>query len=94
MLNFIANGIRTAPEFDVSAALPTETMETGPAPTLKLNVTDNPPGIGIPSIYYEGLYYSVNDTAWDRRTFFLLNVLFQTAIGKVESVAIPITIAK
>jgi hypothetical protein len=94
ILNFIGNGIQTAPEFDVSADLGTETIETGPAATLTLNVTDNPPANGLASIYYEGRYYSVNDTTWDRTSFLLLTVLFQTAIGKVESVALPITIAK
>jgi hypothetical protein len=36
----------------------------------------------------------VNDTVWDKTTFRLLSVLFQTAVGKIENVGIPITIAK
>jgi len=34
------------------------------------------------------------DTVWDRTTFLLLSILFQTTIGKVENVGIPITISK
>jgi hypothetical protein len=93
ILNFIARGIRTAPEFDVSPDLPTEAT-AGPAATLKINITDNPPDRRLPTIYYDGYYYSVNDTVWDKTTFRLLSVLFQTAVGKIENVGIPITIAK
>jgi len=94
ILNFIAKGIRIAPEFDVSPAVPSEATEAGPAATLKINITDNPPGRRLPTVYYEDYYYSVNDTAWDKTTFLLLSVLFQTAVGKIENVGIPITIAK
>jgi len=93
ILNFIARGIRTAPEFDVSPDLPTEAT-AGPAATLKINITDNPPDRRLPTIYYDGYYYSANDTVWDKTTFLLLSVLFQTAVGKIENVGIPITIAK
>jgi len=94
ILNFIATGIRTAPEFDVSPDPRTGEMDVGPAETLKVNITDSPPDQRLPTIYHEGYYYSVNDTVWDRTTFLLLSVLFQTTIGKVENVGIPITISK
>ena len=94
MLNFIAKGIRIAPEFDVNPDIGTEEMEARSAATLKINITDSPPDQRLPTIYFEGHYYSVNDTAWDRRTFLLLSILFQTAVGKIENVGIPITIAK
>lgn len=94
ILNFIAKGIRIAPEFDVSSGAPTEQMEAGPAATLKINITDRPPDRSLPTIYYEGHYYSVDDTVWDRTTFVLLSVLFEMAIGQIENVGIPITIAK
>ena len=94
ILNFIAKGIRIAPEFDVSPDVRTEETEAGPAATLKINITDNPPDRRLPTIYYQGYYYSVNDTVWDKTTFLLLSVLFQTAVGKIENVGIPITIAK
>jgi hypothetical protein len=94
ILNFIARGIRIAQEFDVNSGIQPEDIEAGPAATLKINVTDNPPDRKLPTIYYEDYYYSVNDTIWAKTTFRLLSVLFQTAVGKIENVGIPITIAK
>ena len=78
----------------LAMAPPTGQMDMGPAATLKINITDSPPDQRLPTIYYESYYYSVNDTVWDRTTFLLLSVLFQTTIGKVENVGIPITISK
>jgi len=93
-LNFIATGIRIAPEFEVSTSLPT--AETGGAATatLKINITDSPPDVRLPTVYYDGHYYSVSDTVWDRTTFLILSILFQTTIGRIENVGIPITISK
>ena len=34
------------------------------------------------------------DTKWDRKSFIILSVLFQTTIGRIENVGIPITISK
>ena len=94
ILNFIATGIRIAPEFAVSANVPTEETEAGATATLKINITDSPPDLRLPTVYYEGHYYSVNDTVWDRTTFLILSILFQTTIGRIENVGIPITISK
>ena len=69
ILNFIATGMRTAPEFDVSPDPRTGEMDVGPAATLKINITDSPPDQRLPTIYHEGYYYSVNDTVWDRTTY-------------------------
>jgi len=94
ILNFIAVGIRIAPEFEVSINVPT--AETGGAATatLRINITDSPPDVRLPTVYYDGHYYSVNDTVWDRTTFLILSILFQTTIGRIENVGIPITISK
>jgi len=94
ILKFIATGIRTAPEFAVSPDMPTEEAEVGATATLKINVTDSPPDVRLPTIYFDGHYYSVNDTVWDRTTFLILSILFQTTIGRIENVGIPITISK
>jgi len=94
ILNFIATGIRIAPEFAVNPILPTEETDVGATATLKINVTDRPPDLRIPTVYYNGHYYSVNDTVWDRTTFLILSILFQTTIGRIENVGIPITISK
>jgi hypothetical protein len=94
ILSFIAKGIHTAPEFDVSPDPRSGETEAAPAMTLKINVTDRAPVQNVPTIFYEGRYYSVNGTVWDRTTFRLLSILFQTVVGKIENVGIPITIAK
>ena len=94
ILNFIATGIRIAPEFEVSPDVPAGDTDTGATATLKINVTDSPPDLRLPTVYYDGHYYSVNDTVWDRTTFLILSILFQTTIGRVENVGIPITISK
>jgi hypothetical protein len=94
ILNFIASGIRIAPEFEVSPNAPIEETDAGATATLRINVTDSPPDPRLPTVYYNGRYYSVNDTVWDRRSFLILSILFQTTIGRIENVGIPITIAK
>ena len=94
ILKFIAEGINAAPEFDVGPYTSIGGMESGPAATLKIRVTKDQPAHGLPYVFYKGRYYSIDDTSWDRTVFLLLNILFQTTIGKVENVGIPITIAK
>ena len=94
ILNFIATGISIAREFAVRANVPTEETGAGATATLKINITDSPPDLRLPTVYYEGHYYSVNDTEWDRTTFLILSILFQTTIGRIENVGIPITISK
>jgi len=94
ILNFIAKGIYIAPEFDVAPDIRSEETEAGLAATLKINITESPPDRRLPTIYHEGYYYSVNDTVWDKTTFLLLSVLFQTTIGRIENIGIPITISK
>ena len=94
ILNFIATGSRIAPEFEVSPDVPTKDTDKRAVATLKINVTDSPPDLKLPTVYYDGHYYSVNDTVWDRTTFLILSILFQTTIGRVENIGIPITISK
>jgi len=94
ILNFIGTGIRTAPEFEVSPNAAIEGTESGATATLKINITDSPPDVRLPTVYFDGHYYSVNDTEWDRTTFLILSILFQTTIGRIENVGIPITISK
>ena len=76
ILNFIATGIRIAPEFEVSANVPVEETNAGATATLKINITESPPSQRLPIVYYDGHYYSVNDTVWDRTTFLILSILF------------------
>jgi len=61
---------------------------------LEFDVTDSPPDLRLPTVYYDAHYYSVNDAVWDRANFLILNILFQTTIGRIKNVGIPITISK
>lgn len=94
ILTFLARGIRASAEFAVTPDSRTGRVEISPRSTLAINVTNTAPHDGPPWIYYDGRYYVVNNTHWDRESFQMLNVLFQSAVGQVENVAIPITISK
>jgi len=94
ILSFLARGMRNVPEFAVSPAPATGAVVVSPAATLKINVTDSPPRDGVPSIRYRDAIYAVNDSDWDLHSFLMLSVLFQTTVGKLENVGIPITISK
>jgi hypothetical protein len=94
ILDFIGKGIKISPEFAVGPSEPIEEAEAGATATLKINITDSSPGGRLPTVYYDGHYYSVNNTVWDRTTFLILSILFQTTIGRIENVGIPITISK
>ena len=94
ILQFIGSGIRIAPEFEVNPDVPIEETDAKATATLKINITESPPNVRLPTVYYDGRYYSVNDTIWDRTTFLILSILFQTTIGRPENVGIPITISK
>ena len=95
ILTFVADSIRANPEFDVEPDARTKgVVAENPTNTLQINVTDSAPSATVASFSYEGRYYSVNDTEWDRASFATLGNLFQTAVGDVEDVGIPITISK
>lgn len=46
------------------------------------------------SILFQGQYYTVADTRWDRGAFMVLYELFQVTVTDVSRIGIPITIAK
>lgn len=94
ILAFIARSIQATPEFDVVPDSRTGDVEAGPPTNLKINVSAAPPRQNLPTIYYDGRYFSLNDSAWDRTSFLLLSLMFQTALGHIENVAAPITISK
>ena len=95
ILAFLANGITTAQEFPVAPDVRTGAVEAGPAETMQITVSNRLPDDGNPpGIAHAGRYYAVGNTDWDRRMFGILGILFQTTVGKVENVGIPITIAK
>jgi hypothetical protein len=94
ILLFLARGIREQSEFEIAPDPRTGPAGPNPRSVLQINVTDGAPAGGAAYARYRGLYYTVNDTSWDRTSFHLLNLLFQTTVGHVESVGIPITISK
>jgi len=91
---FIGSGIAANPEFDVTPDRRTGPVEDNPASVLQIIVSDSEPSTRLASVRYDGRYYTVNDTQWDRATFATLGDLFQSAVGDVEDVGIPITISK
>jgi hypothetical protein len=91
---FIGKGIAANPEFDVTPDRRTGPVEDNPTSVLQLIVSDSEPSTRLASVRYDGKYYAVNDTLWDRATFATLGDLFQSAVGDVEDVGIPITISK
>lgn len=94
ILRFLGMGISSVKEFDVTPDTRTGTAPQSPTDTMKINISDTKPDGNVPWVEYGGRYYAVNDTQWDRLSFTILSVLFQTAVGDVEDVGIPITIAK
>ncbi|MGD8965719.1 MAG: hypothetical protein PVI12_08920, partial [Gammaproteobacteria bacterium] len=95
MLNFVAAGIGVAPEFDVAPDPRTGgRVAANPSATLKINVTDDAPAGNVAFARAGDRFYSVDDTPWNRAAFATLGDLFQSAVGEVEDVGIPITIAK
>lgn len=91
---FIGTGVEMAAEFDVTPDRRTGPVAENPTSVLQIIVSDSEPSTRLASVRYDGKYYSVNDTQWDRATFASLGDLFQSAVGDVENVGIPITIAK
>jgi hypothetical protein len=94
ILESLADGIGGAEGSDVPPGTRTGAAGRSPAEAMRIDVTEEPPAGNVPSVFYEGRYYSVADTPWDRRSFTILNILFQTTVGDVGDVGIPITIAK
>ena len=94
ILEFIARGISKSPEFDVVKDPRTMGLAENPRSTLKIQVTDSPPGGDKAWVNFRGRYYSVGDTEWDRGSFILLTIMYQTTVTDVRGVGIPITISK
>ena len=94
ILRFVAAGIDRIPEYDVKKDPRTGEVDGNPRGALTIEVMETPPPEGIPQVLYEGEYYSVADTLWDRETFTLLYQLYQMTVTDVSKVGVPITISK
>lgn len=94
ILSFVAADHGAGVEYDVTRD--PRTGDNGPNPrrALGIEVTDRTPPSPLPHTRYEGRYYAVADTPWDRQAFSLLYQLFQMTVTDVSSVGVPITISK
>lgn len=97
MLDFVAKGIDLFPEFPVEAdprTGPAVEKVRNPVRTLDVSVRKAPPAAPDGWIRYQGRYYALGDSRWDRAAFLVLYELFQVTVTDVSRVGIPITIAK
>ena len=94
MLAFVASGARAVPEFDVAPDPRTGAVSENPRSALHIDISEVPPATTIASVEFEGRAYSVGNTTWDRANFATLGYLFQTAVGDIKGVDLPITISK
>ncbi len=65
-----------------------------PRRALAVEVTDDAPAGGVSHAVYNGRYYAVGPTAWDREAFTVLYQLFQMTVTDVSVTGVPITISK
>ena len=94
ILEFVATGIHASPEYEVTPDPRTGTVRVNPDSALRILASEDAPPKEIDTIHYNGKYYSVAQTDWDLRSFWVLSALFQTSVGEVRSPGLPITIAK
>lgn len=97
ILDFVAKGISLFPEFPVEADArsgPAVSRVRNPVRTLDVSLRETPPPAADGWIRYQGRYYVLGDTRWDRAAFLVLYELFQVTVTDVSRVGIPITIAK
>jgi len=102
IISFLADCITKFPEFEVQkdsrtgSVLDPRTGRLGknPRAILEIKVTNTRPPVHVLAVEFQGKYYSVADTEWDRDIFRFLAYVFQTTVAEVKGPGIPITIAK
>ncbi|MFO1127498.1 MAG: hypothetical protein U1E66_03555 [Rhodospirillales bacterium] len=97
MLDFVAKGIELFPEVPVEAdprSGEAIAQVRNPLNTLQIIVSDTRPDAADGWIRYQGRYYIIGDSRWDRAAFIVLYELFQVTVTDVSRIGIPITIAK
>jgi hypothetical protein len=94
MIDFIGKGIELFPEFPVDPDPRSVGPVRNPVRTLAIEVSEHPPAADDGWIKFQGRYYAVGDTRWDRAAFMVLYELFQATVTDVARIGIPITIAK
>ena len=94
ILEFVADGISKRPEYDVQKDPRTGDVDENPRSALEILVTKSPPDDEKRSVNFRGKYYSIGNTGWDRRTFIILSLIYQSTLTDLRGVGIPITISK
>lgn len=94
ILEFVADGISKRPEYDVQKDPRTGNVDENPRSALEILVTRSPPDDEKRSVNFRGKYYSIGNTGWDRRTFIILSLIYQSTLTDLRGVGIPITISK
>lgn len=95
VLQFLADEISKASEFDVKKDSRTGTVTRNPRRTLAIEIADGAPPPGVPQVLFAGRHYYVGNTLWDRQAFVILYHLFQMTLTDVSGAAVPfITIGK
>jgi hypothetical protein len=94
ILDFVAGGGGGIQEYDVAKDPRTGAADANPPRALAIEITDSAPPTQVPQTQYEGKYYAVADTEWDRDAFRLLYQGFQMTVTDVSQVGVPITISK
>jgi hypothetical protein len=94
MLDFVGKSIELFPEVFVEADPRSLGAVRNPVRTLAIEVSDQAPEGSDRRIKFQGRYYAIGNTRWDRAAFTVLYELFQVTVTDVSRVGIPITIAK
>ena len=95
ILAFVGKGIDKVVEFDVARDPCTpEPVGKNPRQTLAIKISEQSPPRGKSTAFYNGRYYTLADTSWDREAFGVLIILFQVTVTDVSKVGFPITISK
>ncbi|MFO1153792.1 MAG: hypothetical protein U1E42_09055 [Rhodospirillales bacterium] len=97
MLDFVAKGIELFPEVPVDAdprSGEAIALVRNPQSTLAITASDRRPAAIDGWVRYQGRYFTLGDSRWDRAAFIVLYELFQVTVTDVNRIGIPITIAK
>jgi hypothetical protein len=94
MLDFVGKSIELFPEIFVEPDPRSVGEVRNPVQTLAIEVSDRAPEGSDRRIKFQGRYYTIGDSRWDRAAFMVLYELFQVTVTDVSRVGIPITIAK
>ena len=102
IIYFIANTIEQNQEFAVSkhprtpGVLDPRTGQSGtnPEAIMQVRVEENRPPENVPSVWFQGRFYSIAPDEQSLSSFRLLHYLYQTTVAEITSPGIPITISK